>query len=186
MTCRRRSSCAAAGSLRMSTCLMPATWGDPTRLRDPQAGSITPVQAGPANHAADPGASRTLAPELTALRCLFLVAMHHGLQLAPEELPAIEGPDMLRPVLGAMRKAGLKTRVLRDCGWEKAAGLGTAYPALAPRRDGSWVILVHVVPGPDGNQMAAVLDPATEVAGVQLVPREQFLQGWGGTLVLCR
>src|SRR5215203_5848465 len=27
MTCRRRSSCAAAGSLRMSTCFIPANWG---------------------------------------------------------------------------------------------------------------------------------------------------------------
>src|SRR5215210_2165857 len=34
MTWRRRSSCAAAGSLRMSTCFMPATWGNPTCLQD--------------------------------------------------------------------------------------------------------------------------------------------------------
>ncbi|WP_338119000.1 peptidase domain-containing ABC transporter [Paracraurococcus ruber] len=108
------------------------------------------------------------------------------MQLAPEELPPIEGPDMLPPVLRAMRKAGLQARVLRRCGWDKAAGLGTAYPALAVRRDGSWVILVQVVPGPDGQQVAAVLDPATEVAGVQLVPPEQFLEAWDGTLLLCR
>ncbi|MDO9710129.1 peptidase domain-containing ABC transporter [Paracraurococcus lichenis] len=120
------------------------------------------------------------------MRCLFLVAMHHGLQMAPEELPAVEGPDMLPPVLGAMRRLGLRTRVLRGCGWDQAAGLGSAYPALALRRDGAWVILVHVVPGPDGSQMAAVLDPAQEMAGVQLLPREQFLAGWDGTLVLCR
>src|SRR5215204_3878116 len=34
ITCRRRSSCAAAGSLRMSTCFMPPTWGDPTCPQD--------------------------------------------------------------------------------------------------------------------------------------------------------
>jgi ATP-binding cassette subfamily B protein len=72
------------------------------------------------------------------------------------------------------------------CGWDKAAGLGTAYPALATRRDGSWLILVHVMPGPDGAPMAAVLDPQQEAAGVQLVPRENFLADWSGTLVLCR
>src|SRR5215203_5099118 len=33
-TCRRRSSCAAAGSLRISTCFMPPSWGVPTRLQD--------------------------------------------------------------------------------------------------------------------------------------------------------
>src|SRR4051794_37021168 len=34
ITCRRRSSCAAAGSLRMSTCFMSPTWGEPTWPQD--------------------------------------------------------------------------------------------------------------------------------------------------------
>jgi ATP-binding cassette, subfamily B, bacterial HlyB/CyaB len=128
-----------------------------------------------------------LAPELTALRCLFLLAAHHGLPLAPEELPsAASGPAMLPAVLAALGKAGLKARALRRCGWDKAAGLGTAYPALALRRDGGWMVLVHVMPGPDGPPMAAVLDPAEEPEGVRLIPKERFLAGWDGTLILCR
>ena len=127
-----------------------------------------------------------LAPELTALRCLFLVASHHGLRLGPEDLPAAGAPDMLPAVLGTMRRIGLDARALTGCGWDKAEGLGSAYPALAVRRDGSWVVLVHVMPGPDGAPSAAVLDPAQEASGVQLVPRERFLADWTGTLVLCR
>jgi ATP-binding cassette subfamily B protein len=127
-----------------------------------------------------------LAPDLTALRCLFLVATHHGLHLAPEELPAAQGPQMLPAMLDAMRRAGLKARALQDCDWDTAARLGTAYPALATRRDGSWLILVHVMPGPDGAPMAAVLDPRQEGAGVRLMPREDFLADWSGMLVLCR
>jgi ATP-binding cassette subfamily B protein len=127
-----------------------------------------------------------LAPELSALRCLFLLAMHHGLQLAPEELPATQGPDMLPAVLGTLRRLGLKTRALTGRDWETAAGLGSAYPALAVRRDGSWVVLVHVIPGADGAPAAAVLDPATEAEGVQIIPRERFMAEWSGTLVLCR
>src|SRR5689334_908166 len=34
ITCRRRSSWAAAGNLRMSTCFMPANWGGYTCLQD--------------------------------------------------------------------------------------------------------------------------------------------------------
>lgn len=34
MTCRRRSSCAAAGSLHMSTCFMRPNWDRPTCLQD--------------------------------------------------------------------------------------------------------------------------------------------------------
>jgi subfamily B ATP-binding cassette protein HlyB/CyaB len=112
--------------------------------------------------------------------------MHHGVQLAPEELPAVTGTDMLPGLLGTLRRAGMKTRVLRHCGWEKAGSLGSAYPALAQRRDGSWVILVHIVPGPDGERLAAVLDPAEERAGVQLLARDRFETAWAGTLLLCR
>lgn len=127
-----------------------------------------------------------MAPELTALRSLFLIAMHHGLQMAPDELPTAQGPDMLPAVLGAMRRVGLKARALSHCSWDKASRLGGAYPALAVRRDGTWVILVHVVPGPDGELAAAVLDPAAEAEGVRLVPRDAFMADWSGTLILCR
>jgi len=127
-----------------------------------------------------------LAPELTALRCLFLLAMHHGVQLAPEDLPAVKGRDMLPGVLATLGRAGMRTRVLTRCDWAKAGSLGSAYPALAQRRDGGWVVLVHVVPGPDGTRLAAVLDPAREREGVQLVPREAFEALWSGTLLLCR
>ncbi len=127
-----------------------------------------------------------LAPEHTALRCLFLIAMHHGLHLAPEELPTAQGPEMLPAVLGTLRRLGLKTRALTGRGWNAAAGLGSAYPALAIRRHGSWVVLVHVIPDADGAPAAAVLDPTDEATGVQLVPRARFLAEWSGTLVLCR
>ncbi|WP_137127997.1 peptidase domain-containing ABC transporter [Roseomonas sp. HF4] len=127
-----------------------------------------------------------MAPDLTALRCLFLVATHHGLQVAPEDLPAAQGSDLLPAMLAAMGRLGLKAQAVAGCGWDKAERLGTAYPALAVRRDGSWVILVHVMPGPDGEPAAAVLDPAEEAAGVRLVPRARFLAEWSGTLVLCR
>ncbi len=93
---------------------------------------------------------------------------------------------MLPGILATLRKAGLKTEVLRNCDWAKAGALGSAYPALAQRPDGGWLILVHVVPGPDGTRLAAVLDPADERAGVQLVPRESFEAGWTGTLLLSR
>ena len=117
---------------------------------------------------------------------MFLLAAHHGLHLAPEELPPIEGADMLPSVLRTMGKLGLRGRALRGCSWDKAAALGRAYPAMAIRRDGSWVILVHVMPGEDGTPHAAILDPAAEAEGVQLCSRDAFTASWSGTLVLCK
>jgi ATP-binding cassette subfamily B protein len=117
---------------------------------------------------------------------MFLVAMHHGRHLAPEELPPVQGGDMVPAVMAGLRAAGLRAKLLRRRGWDTASALGSAYPALAIRRDGSWVILVHVVVAPDGTQQAALLDPAEEQAGIRLVPREAFLREWSGTLLLCR
>ncbi|WP_203071106.1 peptidase domain-containing ABC transporter [Falsiroseomonas ponticola] len=125
-------------------------------------------------------------PALTAIRCVFLVAMHHGLRLRPDQLPAVAEGDMLAPVLRALRAAGLKARALRGCGWDKASALGTAYPAMLLRRDGSWAILIQTVPGPEGTGMAAVLDPAAEHLGVQLIPPDRFLAEWAGTLLLVK
>jgi ATP-binding cassette subfamily B protein len=127
-----------------------------------------------------------VAPELTALRCLFLLAMHHGLQLRPEDLPLTTAPDMVPKVLRAMRQVGLRGRALRNCSWLTARSLGSAFPVLAIRRDGGWIILVHVLPGPDGAGYAAVFDPAEEQSGVTLLPQAQFCADWSGTLILCR
>ena len=129
---------------------------------------------------------QVLPPQLTAIRCLFLVAMHHGLRLLPDELPVLTGDDMLASVLRAMKGVGLKGRALHRCTWQTVGALGQAYPAMAVRQDGSWFILVHVIPGPDGTPHAAILDPAREAQGVQLLSRERFEAGWNGTLLLCK
>src|SRR3954471_8346034 len=54
MTCRRRSSWAAAGSLRMSTCLMPAQFGaSQPQLKTMRSGDITALPGPPIAHAQD-------------------------------------------------------------------------------------------------------------------------------------
>ena len=127
-----------------------------------------------------------MTPAHTALRCLFLIAMHHGVHLRDDELVAAEQPETVPSMLSSMRKLGLMGRALRQCKWDQAGALGTAYPALVARRDGSWVILIHVVANASGERVAAILDPAEERKGVQLVSRAQFVADWDGTLVLCK
>jgi ATP-binding cassette subfamily B protein len=127
-----------------------------------------------------------LAPQLTALRSTFLIAAHHGVHLTPDALPAVVEDDMTASVRAALGRAGFRTRLLREAGWKRAVSLGSAYPALAPMRDGSWVILVHAIPGPDGAIAAAVLDPRREADGVHLVPRAAFEAEWTGALLLAR
>jgi len=126
-----------------------------------------------------------LNPQLTALRCAFLIAHHHGVHLAPEHLPTIEDGDMSAPLLRALEGAGFRARQLHRCCWSRAASLGTAAPALARMKDGRWVILIHAGPA-EGGDGAAVLDPQREALGVHLVPRATFEEAWSGTLLLAR
>src|SRR3954468_19901220 len=48
-----------------------------------------------------------MSPHLTALRCLFLVALHHGIQLRPEVLASADDSDTLSSVMRLMREIGL-------------------------------------------------------------------------------
>jgi ATP-binding cassette subfamily B protein len=126
-----------------------------------------------------------LAPQLTALRCAFLLAHHHGVHLPPEGLPAIDQSDMSAPLRRSLEQAGFRVRILTNCNWARAAALGTAAPALALMKDGSWIVLVHAGPA-EGGDAAAILDPQREAQGVHALPRAAFLAKWSGTLLLAR
>lgn len=134
----------------------------------------------------DPRLARELAErehQMSALRATFLVASHHGVQLRPEELPALTAGDLLPSVVAALDKAGFRTRTIARGGWAMLAGLGSAYPALVPMADGAWVILIQVT-AQNGAPVAALLDPAAEAKGVQLMPQADFLARWSGRVLL--
>ena len=124
-------------------------------------------------------------PYHTALRCLFLVAMHHGIYLTPEDLSTVNDTDPLTSGLRLLMRIGLKTKALRNRRWEHASTLGTAYPALVLKKNGQWMILVKIVPGPDGETQPAVIDPTANGGGIALMSRADFLEAWNGTLILC-
>ncbi len=122
---------------------------------------------------------------MTALRCLFLIALHHGVQLAPDELPQESQGDHVTGVLKAMRSAGLKGRRVRMT-WKSACQLGSAYPAIAIMKDGNWVILAYALPAEGGIMHAAVLDPRHEAEGIRFVPESEFVANWTGEVILSK
>ncbi|MBC7736683.1 MAG: peptidase domain-containing ABC transporter [Candidatus Saccharibacteria bacterium] len=121
--------------------------------------------------------------QLTAIRAAFLIAAHHGQSLRPEDLPKLTDGDMLAPVTVSLARVGLRCRLLQRCTVKTAATLGTAYPALIPCKDGSWIILITVMQQ-DGAQVAAILDPAHEAAGVQMLGLPAFAARWSGQILL--
>lgn len=127
-----------------------------------------------------------MSPHHTALRCLFVVAIHHGLHLTPEEIGSVGTADLVKSILRVMRGAKLKGRALHNCTWTNLTSLGGAYPAMVIRNDGTWMIVVDIVTGPDGVKSVAVLDPIKEQEGIRLMSRADFLNVWNGTLILCK
>ena len=123
--------------------------------------------------------------QMSALRATFLIASHHGVALRPEDLPVLVEGDLAPSVLASLGKAGFRTRLLDKGGWAMLAGLGSAYPALAPMADGSWVILIQTT-AQNGDPVAAILDPAVESDGVKLVPSAEFMARWSGRVVLAQ
>jgi ATP-binding cassette, subfamily B, bacterial HlyB/CyaB len=134
----------------------------------------------------DPADTREMdlqARRLTALRAAFLIAGHHGVALRAEDLPQLVADDMAPSVVKALTAAGFRARLVENADWTVAASLGTAYPALAPMRDGRWCILVLVLTKAGGDQVA-LLDPLREAEGLRMVSREVFLAEWDGRLLL--
>lgn len=127
-----------------------------------------------------------MTPYHTALRSLFIVAMHHGLQLTPEEISSIHEDHLLRTILRVMRDVKLKGRALHHCSWNNVTSLGGAYPAMVIRKDATWMIIVDLVAMADGSHSLAVLDPLKEQDGITLMGKEAFLEVWDGTLILCK
>jgi ATP-binding cassette, subfamily B, bacterial HlyB/CyaB len=125
-------------------------------------------------------------PYHTALRCLFLVAMHHGRQLQSAQLSSGDAQDPVASVLQIMQDAGLEGQVLKSRGWGDLTALFKACPLMAISKDGHWVIVVGAMPEKDGQPGVMVLDPAVEQSGAVTLTRAAFLEGWSGTLVLCR
>ena len=76
--------------------------------------------------------SHARSPHYTALRCLFVVCLHRGVQLKPENFAEVRDSDTLGSILRVMQKVGLRGRVLPRCNWKKLAALGYAYPVMLP------------------------------------------------------
>ena len=126
-------------------------------------------------------------PLHAALRCLFIIALHHGHEITPQDLIAgTDANDPIGSLLKVMKRAGFKGRVLKSRKWKAATTLGSAYPAIAGQKDGNWVVVVNTVNLPGEDSKLAVLDPLAEQSGIVMVDHDTFMENWEGTLVLCK
>ena len=125
-------------------------------------------------------------PYLTALRCLFVVAKHNGVQISPERLLGITGDNIVGTMLRLMHDVGLTGKFLKNLDWDKFEALGSAFPVMVEGKDGNWAIVLGIVsPGSD-QATAAIMDPRAEEADTNLMPRAEFEATWAGNVMLCK
>lgn len=134
------------------------------------------------------GAALVLTPRITHVnvRCLVLVARHHGLELSLEGLIhqyALEESEADMDLLVRMaREHGFKAE-RRRLGHDSLSGLGEAFPLLARLPDGRTVI----VAGVDGERgTVQVVDPRTQPLRREDWPRERLTSGWDGEAILLK
>ena len=126
-------------------------------------------------------------PLHTALRCLYIIALHHGQEITPLDLfIGTDAADPVGSVLKVMGRTGFKGQVMQRRGWNTITSLGSAYPVIAGQKDGNWVVVVNRVNMVGEEPKLAVLDPLAEKTGIIMVDRDQFLEKWDGTIVLCK
>ncbi len=123
---------------------------------------------------------------MTALRCLFLVSLHHGVQMTPELLMGVPESDSVVSLLHLMREVGLTGKVISARRWKDLISLGSAYPALAELTDGNWVIVIGTVVADNGVVDILILDPRDEPSGHTRMSRARMEEIWSGRLVLCK
>jgi ATP-binding cassette subfamily B protein len=141
--------------------------------------------AGPTD-AVNYSANSQTPPHMASLRSLFLIAVHNGVELAPEVLTRYDGGELDRFMLEALRKIEMRCKIARGQNWNAIIGMGSAFPVLAELKGGFWVIVASAHRQTDGGTLIAVLDPRIEPEALKLLDRDEFERDWTGRVLLCK
>jgi ATP-binding cassette subfamily B protein len=125
-------------------------------------------------------------PHMTAVRCLFLVALNRGVQIPPEKLMTLNVNDVEGSLFDLMRDSKLSGKLLTGRKWPDLMKLGNAFPIMTQQKGGNWIIVASAI-SPNGTSgFVSVLDPRFENQGLRLLTVEQFAENWNGTIILCK
>ncbi|MFT7631646.1 MAG: subfamily B ATP-binding cassette protein HlyB/CyaB [Mariniblastus sp.] len=129
----------------------------------------------------------------TALKCLALLARHHGLEVSADRLIhdySLENEDpSLRRLLRIAQDTGLKAKHAR-LNWKQFRKMDQAFPVMARLTNGNYVILVGLRKIQDEadevSEQLAVFDPLADQQGFVYLTQEQFEKSWKGEVILAK
>lgn len=129
----------------------------------------------------------------TSLKCLALIARHHGVDISADRLIheySLENEEpSLRRLLRIAKDGGFKARQVK-LKWKQLRRLGQAFPAMARLKNGNYVIMVGMRQVEDENgkvvEQIALFDPLADRPDFIFLTREQFEQSWDGDAILLK
>ena len=133
-------------------------------------------------HSFDP----QITPPISVLRCLFIMAQHHGAQVSTEVLLGAVEEDKVRASLRLMRELGLTGKLFKGWRWDRLVRLGSAFPVMVELEGGYWAIIIGLMFRDDSRIEVAILDPRNEQSGTALISQEAFEAKWSGRIILCK
>lgn len=138
--------------------------------------------------ATDPREASDEAPRVTSIHALAVVARHHGLHLAIDQISRDHDLQSSEPSVKLLVKIaadnGLTARMAR-LRWKHLARLGKALPLLLRLRDGSMMVMVAF--RGDGEAPAAMLqDPLSPDQACVAVDEVRLASVWDGEAVFIK
>lgn len=120
------------------------------------------------------------------------VARHHGIATTVEQirrghLPLSKKPETsVNHLVVAARSLGMKARSISSVGWDRLIALQETLPAIAPLKNGHFVVVVGFKETDEGIAIA-VMDPlAVPANSIILLERTQFEEAWSGKMILIK
>ncbi len=132
-------------------------------------------------------------PDHTALKCLSLVARHHGIDLSVDRLVhdySLEREEpSIRRILRIAKDNGFKARHLQ-LNWNKLRAMGEAFPCMARLENGNFVIMIGLREVEDNQggveEQIALFDPLADRHDFIFLNRKEFENAWKGEAILAK
>ena len=131
--------------------------------------------------------------EHTALRCLSLVARHHGVDVSADRLAhdyslEQEEPSLNR-VLRIAKDIGFKSKFTRLT-WKSLQKVNSAFPLMVRLKNGNFIIIVGLreKEGDEGTSkdQIAIFDPLTDRPDLIFLDQKEFEARWNGDAIFLK
>jgi len=123
-------------------------------------------------------------PYHSALRAFVVVATHHKKGVPPDAPKLCSESDPDGSLVRLLEAADLEAHPIAGCTVKNLGRLGSAFPVLARKKSGHWIIVIGLAAPGVGPRKAFVLDVEHEADGVVEVSFDKLNEVWDSYVLL--